>query len=260
MTDVKFDTIPIPSEKESFNKSPVPNPEFYTPSGIYYHQSGVDNLRGIYQEGFRLDRARGGGQFPLRGVFLKTMPNLLIGPGIGERQIEVTVKSGIKLLDIREESGPSFMKIPDNVAPEIGAQMRGKGDAGFGLAGWLERNGHYELAKNYYDILIAVLNLNPHLAKSEVEPIYHDLWPKIEKALELRGIHGLVFLDHYHYTDENRREQHFTALAIFNPDNVTPETFQHTEIPPSKLSVISKSSIDNIKHFPTKLLRDDLST
>ncbi|TSC90450.1 MAG: hypothetical protein G01um10145_122 [Microgenomates group bacterium Gr01-1014_5] len=173
----------------------------------YYHQTAPENVEAIIQGGFAREKTAGGNngvEGPIRGVFLKETPELLPEEsGIGQTQLEVTINPQAKVLDITNEDTSTYaMSILNGVAVP-------KGDQNFALAGWLERNGHAELAEHYFEAIRRVF------AYQNTERL-DQFWPEVEKVLNELGYKGVKFMDKM-----DKGEKPFPATVMFDPADIS---------------------------------------
>lgn len=171
-----------------------------------FHQSTPERIAEIRKSGFQRNASIGAGnEGPLRGIFLKETQELLSGAGIGQSQIEVNLDTTSSLLDLRVESPPSFAEIPR------GVDYTGYQD--MALVGWLERQGHQDLAQDYMRGIRRIYRGN-----------YEDLnqtWPKVESLLRDKyGFDGVRYIDRF--IDDAHADMTFDGLVIFNAEKITP--------------------------------------
>lgn len=172
---------------------------------VLYHQTTQEAAKKILESGFQRGLRGAGSDGPLRGIFLKETPDILVGGGIAQAQLEVELDPDVKLLDLRSDAPASFVRLPfgsDNV-----------GEQDFALAGWLERNGHEELSREYQD---AINKLHKETPNPE---FLNALWPRIELLLQGQGYGGIKYLDTY-LRGENKGKV-FSSVVIFDPKNLT---------------------------------------
>ena len=150
-----------------------------------YHQASPEVLEAIIKDGFKLTTSEGRINF-VKGIFLKDTPDLLktrSGDTRGDVQIPVEIKPNTKILDLTGEESASFSGIKDK-----GSQERA-------LVGWLERNGHENLARRYRDALGYLI---PKSSNATSDATYLDkVWPEVQKTLEGLGYGGIKFIDHF---------------------------------------------------------------
>lgn len=173
----------------------------------YYHQTTPENAREIQQGGFAREKAAGGNygvEGPIRGVFLKETPELLPEEsGMGQTQLEVSINPQAKVLDITNENPSTY------AVGILNGVVVPKGDQNLALAGWLERNGHGELADHYFEAIRRVF------AYQNTERL-DQLWPEVEKILNGLGYQGVKFMDKL---DKGGRS--FPATVMFDPADIS---------------------------------------
>lgn len=173
---------------------------------IYYHQSTPEIINKIAANGFKKE-AKGGADLGLqgfiRGTFLKETSELITDTRLGQSQMEVELRPGIKILDLTNEYPGSFVQ--EKSAWEF------PGRQAFALAGWLERNGYSELAENYHEGIRRVY--------SGQEGTRLDfVWKIVEQKLKELGYGGVRFTDFY--KDSEGDGHRFPAVAVFDPENI----------------------------------------
>lgn len=179
----------------------VQNSEKETPQfPTLYHQTTPENAERILKEGFKRGLKGAGSNGPLRGIFIKTIPDMLTGAGIGQSQIEVSINPKVKLLDLSKQGSSDAVDAPERLNYQH-----------FALTHWLSRNGHPELAEDYQYAIGDLM----HYRKSE--PL-DSLWPKIEKLLKDKGFGGIIYKE-FHIEGEKEGEE-FLSIVVFSPEDL----------------------------------------
>lgn len=172
------------------------------PAKVYFHQTSPEGELGIRSNGFKKGEKGAGEDGPLRGIFLKEIPDLLSGANIGQSQVEVELDQNTRILDLTSQPPASFVRLSKDVL-EPGTQD-------FALAGWLEQSGYGEFAEKYQDAINSIYNGYPEKLNT--------MWQQVEDLLHSLGFNGVKYTDHF--LKGPKVGQPFGAIVIFDPEKI----------------------------------------